>query len=154
MVEIFLKDRDIDYEMFVYSNGDINYTIKEKNDENDALYCDLRRGTIILDGTVLNNNEVTTEQIDYIKEIINALKSTVISYKKDYKPVYVRYSSGSTIKDITKNESIIEIPNRRKFRQWTYINAYNYLENFVAEYEKQKNLCSFKRRILDFLRRH
>lgn len=154
MLEIFLRDRDIDYEMFAYDNGMFQYITKEKNDQNNTLYFGLDRGTIILNGAVLDNNEATLEQVDYIKEIINSLTTTVDTYKKDYKPVYIKYTSGSTVEDIIMNKNIIEIPDRRKFREWIYINAYDFLEKFVCEYEKQSHSQGFKRKILNFFNRH
>lgn len=154
MIEIFLRDRDIDYEMLVYDNGLFNYIIKEKNDQNNALYFGLERGTIILNGIVLNNMEVTLEQVNYIKEILNSLTTIVDAYKKNYKPVYIRYTSGSSVEDIIMNKNVIEIPDIRKFREWIYINAYDFLEKFVCEYEKQSHLQGLKRKILNFFTRY
>lgn len=138
-MEIFLRDRDIDYEMFVYDRGIIKYTTKEKTTENNNLYYGLNRGTIILNGKVLNNNEATSDEIQYIKDIIAFLSEEVISYKKDYEPVFVKYTTGNNASDMIMNSNVIEIPDRRKFREWSYIQAFDYLNSFVDEYEKSKN---------------
>ena len=81
MLEIFLRDRDIDYDMFVYHNEKFHYITKEKNKKNNALYCGLSTGTIILDGVVLNNTLTNLEQINYIKEILNSFADIVDAYR-------------------------------------------------------------------------
>lgn len=151
MIEIFLRDRDIDYEMFVYENGIFKYVTKEKNAENKALYCGLNRGTIILDGVIIDKSDVTLDQREYIKGILNGLSSEVASYKKDYKPVYARYTSGKNISNMIMNSNVIEIPNREKFHEWIYINAYNYLDAFVSECEKKEKTYSIRKKFLSFL---
>ena len=154
MIEIFLRDRDIDYEMIVYDNGIFHYITKEKNDQNNALYFGLDRGTIILNGLVLNITDVTLDQVNYIKEVLNSLTTIVDSYKKDYKHVYARHTFGSTVESIVMNKTVIEIPDRRKFREWTYINAYDFLEKFVCGHEKQTHSQGLKRKVLNFFNRH
>ena len=153
MLEIFLRDRDIDYEMFVFDNEKFIYTTKEKNNQNNALYFGLDRGTIILDGIVLNNSEITLDQVDYIKDILNSFSTIVGKYRKTYKSTYIRYTTGEDAVDLFMNKKVIEIPNRKQFREWVYINAYNYLEKFVYEFEKQKH-SKIKNKILNFFNRH
>ncbi len=154
MLEIFLRDRDIDYDMFVYHNEKFHYITKEKNKKNNALYCGLSTGTIILDGVVLNNTLTNLEQINYIKEILNSFADIVDAYRKKYEPAYVKYTFGESIGDIIINGRIIEVPNRYQFHEWIYINAYDYLEKFVCEFERQKYPKSLKRKKLNFFNRN
>ena len=153
MLEIFLKDRGIDYEMFVFDNEKFIYTTKEKNKQNNTLYFGLANGTIILDGIVLNSNQTTLDQVDYIKEVLNSFTAIVDTYRKNYKPAYIKYTSGEDAVNLFMNEKVIEIPNYRQFSKWVYINAYDYLERFVCEFEKQKN-SKIKNKILNFFNRN
>ena len=118
MLEIFLRDRDIDYDMFVYHNEKFHYITKEKNKKNNALYCGLSTGTIILDGVVLNNTLTNLEQINYIKEILNSFADIVDAYRKKYEPAYVKYTFDESIGDIIINGRIIEVPNRYQFHEY------------------------------------
>ena len=43
--------------------------------------------------------------------------------------------------------------NNKQFREWTYINAYNYLEKFVCEFEKQNTPQSLKKKKLNLFNR-
>ena len=154
MLEIFSRDRDIDYEIFAYYNEKFYYTTKEKNKQNNALYSGLDSGTLILDGVVLNNTEATLEQVEYIKDILNSFSAIIDTYRKNYNPAYVKYTFGLTMGDIFMNKNVFEVPNRKQFHEWTYLNAYDYLEKFVYEFERQNHSKSLKKKKLNFFNRH
>lgn len=117
MIEIFSRDRGTDYELFTYQNGMFEYTTKGKNPKNRKLYHGLNRGTIILDGVVLKSEEITEEQIEYLKDVLSMLSSEVASYKREYKPVYYRYTRGANVSEMIANANVIEIPDMRKFKE-------------------------------------
>ena len=64
MLEVFVKNRGVDFEFFVFTDDEINY--KTKNDYNidsqtKALYHSLNNGTIILDGVPITVDNVSKE---------------------------------------------------------------------------------------------
>lgn len=145
MIEIFTRDRGIDYEMVAYQDGIFRYITKEKNARNNKLYREMNEGTIILDGMILNHEAISLEQIEHIKGILDEHRNEIESYKKDYKPVYVRYTSGSDILDMVKNQNVIEIPNSEQINEWVCIRTYDYLEQFIKKCNIQEDFGGFKK---------
>ncbi len=155
MLEIFSRDREIDFEFFVFTNNEIKYTTKNYYDidnQTKKLYRSLTNGTIILDGIPINIDNVTEEQINYIKSVADAFKEKVETYKKNYKPRYIRYTSGNDIVHIIANTKTMEIPFPGNFKEWAHIKGFAYLQHFLEEYKKQnskgikvRKFCFFKK---------
>lgn len=148
MLEIFSRDRKIDFEFFVFSNNDIKYKTKDYNDvdnQTKALYHSLNNGTIILDGVPITIDNISKEQIEHINNTFELYKEKYKEFKNNYKPRFIKHTSGNDIVDIITNTEIIEVPDPKHFKEWTYIKGFEYLQNFLDEYEKQ-NSKEFKSR--------
>ena len=143
MLEVFSRDRGSDYVTFVFTDDAIQY---RRQPYQKRMYKGLEEGTIILDGKPLNVNEITDEQVEYIRDTLNLFKDRVNMYKETYKPVYVRYTSGNNISDIINNKAIVEVPDFKHFNEWAHITGFNHLQDFMNEYEK-KNSKGFKAKI-------
>lgn len=131
MLEIFLRDREIDFEFFVFTNNEFKYTTKKISDvdnQTKELYHSLNNGTIILDGIPITIDNISKEQFEYIYNFIELYKEEYKKIKENYKPRFI-YTFGNDI----------EIPDRRHFKEWAYIKGFEYLQNFLNEYEKQNN---------------
>ncbi len=156
MLEIFSRDRDIDFEFFIFTDDEIKYETKnysEVSSYEKDLYRSLKKGTIIINGTPINIESISKKQIIYIKNIIDLFKEKVEIYKNNYTPVFINCDSGNDITDIIINNSNIEIPNRKQFKEWVHIKGFSYLEHFYNEYEKQ-NITTFKvkRKVRNFFK--
>lgn len=44
-----------------------------------------------------------------------------------------------------KNKNVLEIPNREQLHEWICITAYDYLEQFIKEYDVQESFGGFKK---------
>ena len=140
MLEVFVKNRGVDFEFFVFTDDEINY--KTKNDYNidsqtKALYHSLNNGTIILDGVPITVENVSKEQIECISNIIKLYKEKYRIFKENYKPIFAKYSFESRMVDIVTRTTSIEVPDPKKFKEWTYIKVFENLQYFLNEYEKQ-----------------
>ena len=154
MLEIFLRDREIDFEFFVFANNEIKYTTKNNYDVDDqakALYRTLSNGTIILDGMPISINNVTEEQIEYIRNVIATFKEKIQTYKKNYIPYFIKYTFGNDVIEIIANTTTIEIPDPKHFKEWAHIKCFEYLQHFLDEYEKQNSKgIKVKKKITSF----
>ena len=47
----------------------------------------------------------------------------------------MKYTSENSI----SNTNVIEVPDPKHFKEWIYIKGYEYLQNFLDEYQRQNN---------------
>ena len=142
MLEVFSRDRGTDFEFFEFTCDEIKYKTKDVYDidsQTKTIYRNLGNGTIILDGMPIVIDNVSEEQIEYINNIVELYKEKYKILKKDYKPRFVRYTSGNDVVDIFTNTTAIEVPDPRHFKEWAYIKGFEYLQHFLDEYEKQNS---------------
>ena len=140
ILEVFVRNRGADFEFFVFTDNEIKY--KTKNAYNidsqiKTLYHSLNNGTIILDGVHITVDNVSKEQIECISNIIKLYEEKYRIFKENYKLIFAKYSFESSMDDIVTRTTSIEIPNPQKFKEWTYIKGFEYLQYFLNEYEKQ-----------------
>lgn len=157
MLEIFSRDRGTDFEFFVFSDNEIKYKIKNKYEvcnQTKELYRNINTGTIILNEIPITIDNVTEEQVEYIKNIIDFFKERVQIYKDNYNPFIVKYTSGNDIFDLSANKKAMELANPKQFKEWVHITGFEHLEYFYNEYKKQ-NSVEFKvrKRIMKFLQK-
>ena len=122
MLEIFLEDREYDFTFFVFDGNDFRYEAKSINNLNSQeidFYRSLANGTIILNNVALDVNNVSKEQAKYVKLVKTLVKKQVSKYKKDYQPKFIKYASGNDPIDWSKNMKRIEVPDPKKFKEWT-----------------------------------
>lgn len=153
MLEVFVRNRGTDFEFFDFTDDEIKYKTKDVyniDSQTKALYHSLNIGTIILNGVPITIDNVSKEQIEYIRNIIKLHKEKYKIFKEIYKPIFAKYTSE---KAIATNTTIMEVPDSRYFKEWTHIKGFEYLQYFLNEYEKQngkgikvrKKLISFKK---------
>ena len=73
MLEVFSRDRNTDFEFFEFNDDEIKYKTKDVYDidpQTKAIYRSLGNGTIILNGIPITIDNVSEEQIEYIKNIV------------------------------------------------------------------------------------
>lgn len=155
MLEVYLKDRRSDFEFFVFSNNEIQYTVKNYDDidaQTKKLYRSLNNGTIILNGMPITIDNVSEEQIEYMNKIVQLYIKKYKMFKEKYKPRFISY--GNDIVDIFVNPKTIEIPDRKHFNEWAYIKGYEYLQHFLDEYEKQNSKgIKVRKKIISFFKK-
>ncbi len=157
MLEVYLKDRKFDFEFFEFSNNGIQYTVKNYDDvdaQTKKLYRSLNNGTIILDGIPITIDNVSEEQIEYMNNIVQLYIEKYKMFKDNYKPRFIKYTSGNDIVNVLANTKTIEIPDPRHFKEWAYIKGFEYLKHFLDEYEKQNSKgIKFRKRLASFLKK-
>ena len=142
MLEIYSRDRETDFEFFVFDGDNIKYKTIDSYDldkKTRAYYRSLDEGTIILDGTPISKDNITKEQANYLYSVAELDKEKYKRIKKDYTPCYLRVIGGSSISEIVDNVSVIEVPDIDNIQGWIYIRGYELLQSFINEYEKQNN---------------
>ncbi len=152
IIRIFLGDSNIDYALSVYDGSTIHYTMVPKNAKNKTLYSKLEKGMVILNGQVLDQQDITKEELEYLKSILANFNDIVKSYKEIYKRNYLQSQKGTNREEASINAKMIEVPDQEKMKQWVYMNFYDYLENFVSQYEEKIDFSKVKTRILRFLK--
>lgn len=156
MLEVFSRDRELDFEFFVFTSGEIKYRTRdcyEMSKELKDWYHSLEPGTIILDGAPISIDNVTDEQLEYIKDVADSFADKILDYKENYKPLYMRHTSGNSIGDIISNKSIIEVPDPKHFKEWVHIKGFDFIQNFLDEYERQNSKGNKTRsRFINFFR--
>ena len=157
MLEVYLKDRGFDFEFFVFSNNEIEYTVKKYSDvdaQTKELYRSLNTGTIILNDIPISIDNISKEQIEYINNIVELYKEKYKIFKENYKPCFIRYTSGNDVVDMIANTKTVEIPDRIHFKEWAYIKGFEYLQNFLDEHEKQNSKgIMVRKKIFNFFRK-
>ena len=151
MLEIYSRDRETDFEFFVFDGNNIEYKTIDSYDldeETKSYYRSLDEGTIILDGTPISKDNITKEQADYIYSMAELDKEKYKAIKKDYTPRYLKVNVGSSISKIVDNARVIEVPDIYNIQGWIYITGYELLQNFITEYERQSNKGTKPRRKL------
>ena len=142
MLEVFSRDRGTDFEFFVFSNDSIKYMTRQYYDVNANMkkfYKSLENGTLLIDNIPINSENVTEEQIEYIKSVMLFFADKVEEYRKSYKPRFVNYTSGGNLFDMIKNKNRIEIPDPKNMKEWSHIKGFEYLESFISNYEKKNH---------------
>ncbi len=156
MLEVFSRDRELDFEFFVFTNGEIKYKTRdcyEMSKELKDWYRNLEPGTIILNGTPISIDNVTDEQLEYIKDVADSFADKVLDYKKNYKPLYMRHNSGNSVSEIITNKGIIEVPDPKHFKEWVHIKGFDFIQNFLDEYErKNSKVNKTRKRFFDFFK--
>ena len=139
MLEVFSRDRGTDFEFFVFGKDSIKYRTRDYHNLNDDMkqfYKGLDDGTLLINNIPVDVENVTEEQMEYIKNVMVLFQDKVDEYRKSYKPVFINHTSGSSLFDIIKNKNRIEVPDPKKMKEWTHIKGFEYLESFVSNYEK------------------
>ena len=157
MLEIFSRDRGTDFEFFEFTDDDIKYKTKDVYDidpQTKAIYRSLSNGTIILDGMPITIDNISEEQIEYMNIIVELYKEKYKKIKENYKPRFMRYTSGNDVVDIITNTTTIEVPDPRHFKEWAYIKGFEYLQIFLNEYKKQNNKgIKVRKKLISFFRK-
>jgi hypothetical protein len=125
-----------------FSNNEIEYTVKKYSDvdaQTKELYRSLNTGTIILNDIPISIDNICEEQIEYINNIVELYKEKYKIFKENYKPCFIRYTSGNDVVDMIANTKTVEIPDRIHFKEWAYIKGFEYLQHFLDEHEKQNS---------------
>ena len=99
-------------------------------------YKSLENGTLLINNNPLSIENVTEEQIEYIKNIMMLFQDKVDEYRKSYKPVFLNHTYGNSLFDIIGNKNRVEVPDPKKMKEWTHIKGFEYLESFISNYEK------------------
>ncbi|MBR2678912.1 MAG: hypothetical protein IKE63_05800 [Bacilli bacterium] len=139
MLEVFSRDRGTDFEFFVFGKDSIKYRVRDYHNLNADMkqfYKSLENGTLLINNNPLSIENVTEEQIEYIKNIMMLFQDKVDEYRKSYKPVFLNHTYGNSLFDIIGNKNRVEVPDPKKMKEWTHIKGFEYLESFISNYEK------------------
>ena len=139
MLEVFSRDRGTDFEFFVFGKDSIKYRVRDYHNLNADMkqfYKSLENGTLLINNNPLSIENVTEEQIEYIKNVMMLFQDKVDEYRKSYKPVFLNHTYGNSLFDIIGNKNRVEVPDPKKMKEWTHIKGFEYLESFISNYEK------------------
>ena len=95
MLEVFSRDRGTDFEFFVFGKDSIKYRVRDYHNLNADMkqfYKSLDDGTLLINNNPLSIEDVTEEQIEYIKNIMMLFEDKVDEYRKSYKPVFLNHT--------------------------------------------------------------